>query len=412
MVLQWSSDLIEKGLSLGSPGAAQVVKKYTTLNQLAPKQCSDVLTAARGLALDANCKVVGKDVLIGKLGRVVGSDQYSSLGAFKVAAWKKYLEARLTAVEGLKPEDGQQGFLDSIKAAVFFMPNENLGQQSSTMVPFKVTTEALRLLEGDDRNKFVASLGHQLLESYSEKASLSAIWHLQIPESLINDSTSTQKDLESGKRERQHNPFYDLRMRLQKYFLTPRTVSEVCSFLGAPEDSFHDIQTIPNVKVSIFGYRDEFTKEPLDLNEKSPSLAAHYLTQDALFRNVNRVAITMRPWQGLQISDRTPPDDHLGKEIPPVAPEEFFVLNTQKAQRLLLLLKIYSEVPDPKVEPKDLPAFGKTLDKILDPNSLDVKTGKMLTEPKELLTQLVRDLEKVLPASDPESTKEALKAIN
>ena len=394
MVLQWSSDLIEKGLNLGSSGAAQAVKKYTTLKQLAPQQCSDVLTAASNLTLDKDHKVIGKDDLIEKLGKVVGSDQYSSLGAFKVAAWKKYLEARLTAVEGLKPEDGQQHFLDSIKTAIFSVPDEDLGQQSSTMVPFNVTEAALALLKGPDRDTSVAILGHQLLESYSEKASLSAVWHLKAPE---------------------HNSFYDLRMRLQKYFLTPRTVSEVCSFLSAPEDSFHDIQTVPHVKVSIFGYRDEFTKEPVDLNDKSPSLAAHYLTQDALFRNVNRVAITMRPWQGLQISDPTPPDNQPGKLIspliPPVAPEEFFVLNTQKAQRLLLLLKTYSDVPNSKVKPKDLPAFGKTLDKILDPNSLD-KTGKMFTQPKALLTQLVRDLGKLLPASDPESTKEALGATN
>ena len=286
------------------------------------------------------------------------------------------------------------------------MQDEDLGQQSATLLPFEVTPEALQLLKDahKDKNAFVAQLGHQFIESYTEKASLTAVWRIGLPESTTDD-------------------FYALRMALHKYFLGPRTVSEVCNFLSDLNHFSHDIVPlsdvkvsdakvadakvpdvkVPDVKVSIFGYRDEFTNEPVDLNDEPSSRARLYLTKDALLRNKNRVATGMRPWQGLFVKDI---DSPAAKDIQPVVPEEFYVLNTRKAERLLLLLKIYSTDPQSGVEPKNLPQFGQTLDKILDPASLEKDSGKMLEQQKDLLRQLVRDLQKSLPKSDPESTRE------
>ena len=276
------------------------------------------------------------------------------------------------------------------------MPQENLSQQSPVLIPFDVTPEVLQYFQGTgidkgaNRDAFIANVGHQVLESYSEKATLTAVWRLHLP-----SPKNKPEDI------------YALRMTLQKYFLGPRTVAEVCGFLSTPKESFQDINVIPDIKVSIFGYRDEFTMQPVDLNNEAPSYASHYLTQDALLRNKKRVAITMRPWQGLYVTGFTPPDNTVAKDIPPVAPEEFYILNVQKAERLLLLLEIYSlNYPESGVDPKNLPQFGKTLDKILDPSSIAPDTGKMLPQKKEWLTQLVRDLEKALPASDPESPPE------
>lgn len=163
-------------------------------------------------------------------------------------------------------------------------------------VPFEITPEALAFLRPEVtdsrpvykvKEAFINNQGHQLLVSYIEKASLNAVWRLHLPK-------GTEK------------VFYALRMTLQRYFMAPRTVSEVCGFMSAPDKSFHDINLVPDINVSIFEYRDEFTKEQVELNDKPPSLARRYLTQDALLRNMSRVAITMRPWQAFNFQTRNP----------------------------------------------------------------------------------------------------------
>ena len=419
VVLQWNSDLVEKGLNLGSPGATEV-KKYTTLNILAPQQCSNVLTKASALKLvkkaddAAKEEVGGKDEFLQSLDSLAGCIQISSLAAFKVASWRNYFEARFLALE---TATAKESFLDSIKTTITSLPEEDIVQQSSTMVPFEVTSEAL--FKKDDsrdavkyKQAFITNFGHKYLESYTEQASLNAVWHLHLPGGTPED-------------------FYTLRMTLQKYFLGPRTVPEVCDFLSAPNNTYDDFQRLSNVeiKVSIFGYRDEFTREPKQLVDLSPAHAHHYLTPDALSRNTNRKTLTMRPWQGLHVKGVAPPDNHLAKDIPPVAPEEFFVLNTRKAERLLLLLKLYSQEPhsqDPHsqhphsqhphsqhphsqhphsgAKEESLSGFGKRLDVILEPSSLQRDTGIMTEPRKKSLIKLVRELEEALPESDLEST--------
>lgn len=397
VVLRWKSDLVEKGLNLGSPNVAQIVRTYTTLSQLAPNQCSTVLRAAGNLKWEETSrKVKGKVEFYDSLAYLAKSTQYSSLAAFRVASWRAYLQKRLNAMEdkdlkagseAKQPETEQERYLDFIKTAIISMPKEDIGQQSMTMAPFVVSTEALKVLkdhEIDYKERFIAKLGHRFLQSYTEMASMNAVWRLRLP-------NGTQQD------------FYALRMTLQKYFLVPRTVSEVCDFMSAPEYSFRDIHSVPDVKVSIFGYRDELTKQPVDLINKPPSLACRYLTQDSLSRNMNRVAITMHPWKGLSVKDSgTSAITVYG--VPPVVPEEFFVLNTRKAERLLLLLKLYSNDPNSGVKSENLPHFGKTLDKVVDPTSLKKDTGTMLPEKKQMLIQLVQDLEKTIPTFDLEST--------
>ena len=103
----------------------------------------------------------------------------------------------------------------------------------------------------------------------------------------------------------------------------------------------------------------------------------------------------------LQLSN---PEPSTVAGVPPVPPEKFFVLNTRKAGRLLLLLKIYRDDPNSGMKLEDLLPFGKTLDKVLNWIGHDWLMGKMLLEPRQLLIQLVRDLEKTLPTFDPEST--------
>ena len=386
VVLQWNSDLVEKGLNLGSSSVTEVVKNYTTLNQLAPQQCSDILKKASELKWDETIRLLeGKDAFDGSLKSLADCTQYSSLAAFSVASWKNYLEARFSALGG---ESANGNFLNFIKTAITSMPEEDLGQQSSVLVPFEVTQKAFDLLQKNgDKDAFLTNLGHQFLESYTERASLDAVWHVHLPDGTPED-------------------FYALRMTLQKYFLGPRTVPEVCGFLSAPKNLYDDFRPLPavKVKVSIFGYRDEFTREPVDLNDLPSALARHYLTSDALWRNTNRETVTMRPWQGLHVKGFTPPDDHLAKNIPPVGPEEFFVLNTRKAERLLLLLKLYSKDPDSGIKPENLHQFGETLDRILDLSSLQKNTGSMVPERKQLLINLVRELEQTLPISDLERT--------
>lgn len=192
-------------------------------------------------------------------------------------------------------------------------------------------------------------------------------------------------------------------MSLQKYFLGPRTVPGVCGFLSAPEnlcDDFHRLRDV-EVKVCIFGYRDEFTRKPQNRNGLPPGVSHHYLTSDVLSRNMNRTTLTMRP---CSIKDLSPPDNHLATDIPPVAPEKFFVLNTRKAERLLLLLKLYSQDSDRIIKEATLSDFGKKLDVILDPSSLQSHTRTMIQQRRKSLTHLVRHLEKALPVSDLEST--------
>ncbi|MCJ1264760.1 hypothetical protein MMC22_004635 [Lobaria immixta] len=395
IVLQWSSDLIETGINLGTRNATQVVHEYTKLGQLAPETCSAVVQAAKSLKWDSGTtKVVGKEVLKESMRSLAASTQYSSPAAFRVEYWQSYLENRSKALEGTKSkegqegsekgqeglEKGQEGLLASIQTAIIAMPEEDMDQQCSTMLPFEVTADAQKLLEGTNKASFVAGLGQQFLESYTEKASLTAVWRLHLP-------TSNKEE------------FYALRILLQKYFLGPRSVNEVCNFLGDPEKSFQAIEPTPDVKVSIFGYRDEFTKKLIDVNDEHPSMARYYLNQDVLLRNKNRVTITMRPWQGLHVK-KTPPVGPKEKTspvgppeeippvalVPPVAPEEFFVLNIRKAERLLLLLHLYSKDPESHVVSDKLKHFGKTLDKVLDPSSLD--KGKLTPSSKVLLIQL------------------------
>ena len=436
VVLQWNSDLVEKGLNLGSPSVTEVIKNYTTLNQLAPQQCSEVLAKVSALRWDetkkkdengneivekdANGKEIVPDPLKGRtefinsLNSLASCTRYSSLAAFKVASWKGYVEARFSALE--KATEKEE-FLESIKTGITSMPEEDMGQQSSMMGPFEVTSDALAFSKGGNKDAFINNLGYQFIQSYTERASLNAVWHLHLPD-------GTQEDI------------YALRVTLQKYFLGPRTVHEVCSFLSAPENLYDQFHPLPDVKVkvSIFGYRDEFTRKPIDLNDLPPARARHYLTPDALLRNTNRRTIIMRPWQGLRVKDVIPSvapdvippvasDDKppLNKnvippvvldDIPPVGPEEFFILNTRKAERLLLLLKLYSKDPKSGVKVENLQHFGKTLDKVLDPSSLEKGTGRMIKERKNSLTKLVRDLERALPEFDLECTaREGTSAI-
>lgn len=385
IVLQWSSDLIETGLNLDNQNVTQVVRDYTTLSQLAPQECSTVVKAAESLKWNPTQKAVdGKEQLVQSMGSLGASTQFSLLAVSKLTSWKFYLVDRFQMLLNILSEEEKEHFLASIRNAIIAMPEEDMGQQSSTMGPFDVTAYAKYLSAEAHEVPFIAALGQHFIESYTEKASLTAVWRLQLAK--------------SNKEE-----FYALRVLLQKYFLSPKSVNEVCNFLGNPKNSFQDIESIPSVTVSIFGYHDEVTKELVDLNNKHPSAARNYLNQDSLLRNKNRVTITMRPWQGLRVKGFEPPEKIFAKDIAPVAPEEFLVLNVQKAERLLLLLKIYSNDPDRNINPENLKHHGTRLDQILHSSSLDKETGKLTQDSKSLLIQLIRDLEKALPSSDPEA---------
>ena len=276
----------------------------------------------------------------------------------------------------------------------FSSATENFKTYTSITVSFEVTSEALPLFKKDDdkdavKNKqaFLNNFGHKFLESYTEQAPLNAVWHLRLRDGTPED-------------------FYTLHMSLQKYFLGPRTVPEVCGFLSTPEnlcDGFHRLRDV-EVKVSIFGYRNEFTRKPQNLNGWPLADSHHYLTSDALSRNMNKKTLTMRPWQGLYVKDLSPADNHVAKDIPPVAPEEFFVPNTRKAERHLLPVKLYSQALDSGVKEATLSDFGKKLDGILDPSSLQNDTGTMIQQRKDSLINLVRHLDKALRESDLEST--------
>ena len=393
------------------------------MQQFAPKECADLLEAAENLewvdgkpadGKPADGKPEGEKPADGKpegekpvdekpkggklekivpfktaMSSLANATQYASLASFRALSWQGYLEDRFAVLENKNLPSGQAGFLDQIKTEIATMPEKDLGQQSSQMVPFEVTPEAYRILKGTDKDTFI---GHQFLESYTEKASLTAVWRLH----LLNDNKGNFNDNKED--------FYALRMKLQKYFLSPRTIPEVCEFFSAEAGPLQKLFSI-DIKVSIFGYRDEFTNDSVELYDKDPSKARHYLTEDALLRNKNRFSITMRPWKDLCVKELILPDNTHAKLIPPVtvAPEEFYVLKVQKAELLLLFLNIYSKDPTSCVKSDHLPQYGKTLDKVLDPSSLDRNTGEMVPEKRILLTELVRDLENALPPDDLET---------
>ena len=262
---------------------------------------------------------------------------------------------------------------------VKLMPDEDMGQDSSSMSPFIVTESNLALLKGQDAAKCIATMGHGFIESYTEKASITGMWTLD-----FSDNPKVSEET-----------FYAFRMMIQKYFFRPRGISEVCEFFSS-SDIF---SLVPTVKVSVFGYRDRSSKLPKDILDKSASVASSYLTPKVLSRNIERQSIRLRPWQGLSIKDL--PDSSLIKNMAPVAPKEFFVLNVQKAEQLLLLLLLYSKDPKSGVDNSKLNTFGEILDKLLSPGLLE-PNGAMLNENRDLLAKLVGDLEEALPAGDPD----------
>ncbi len=372
VILQWSSDLVEKGFNLAFPGAAQMGKTYRTLNQLAPTECAEVMQKAAALSTKdfENTRNAFQASLDGLANKVRGF----ALAAFRLDAWKKYLLDRLN-----KPEAGKdEFFLDTIRNEAKSMPDEDMGQDSSSMSPFTVSPNNIALLKGNDVAKCTDAMGHGFLESYTQKASMTGLWTLTLPHA----SAET---------------FYAFRMMIQKYFFQPRGISEVCDFFTSPAI----FKPAPAVKVSIFGYRDRSSKSPEDVLDKPPEAASSYFTPQVLSRNTERQTIKVRAWKGLQINELLPPNDSLLKDMTPAAPEEFFVLNVQKAERLLLLLVLYSNDGQGGVDKSRLYKFGEILDKILGPGILD-RNGMMSKDGRDLLAELVRDLEKALPEGDPE----------
>ena len=371
IVLQWSSDLVEKGFNLAFPGASQMGKTYRTLNQLAPDPCADVMQKADALSIAdfENAKKAFEDSLT----NLDKATIHPSLAAFRLDAWSSYLKGRLNNDEAKKDQD----FLDSIRKEAKSMPDHDMGQDSSLMSPFTILENNKTLLQGQDVAKCIAAMGHGFIESYTEKASMTAMWRLALPD--VSDET-----------------FYAFRMMIQKYFFQPRRISEVCDFFSS--DTI--FKPAPKVTVSIFGYRDRFSV-PGDILDKPPSVASSYLMPQVLSRNIERQAVKVRGWKGLHIKGLEPPDSSLTKDMTLAAPEEFFVLNVQRAERLLLLLFLYSKDPKSGVDKDKLVKFGKILDKILGPETLD-RNGMMSNQARNLLAGLMRDLEKALPKGDPE----------
>ena len=95
VILQWSSDLVEKGFNLAFPGATQMGKINRTLKELAPDQCADVeqkadLFSEKSTSVDIQNFITA----LSKLAKAVKD---SSLAAFRVDAWTKYFRSRLAA---------------------------------------------------------------------------------------------------------------------------------------------------------------------------------------------------------------------------------------------------------------------------------------------------------------------------
>ncbi|KAL8824194.1 MAG: hypothetical protein Q9191_005226 [Dirinaria sp. TL-2023a] len=392
VVLRWSSDLVEKGLNLAFPGADQIGKTYRTLNQLAPEKCVEVVRTANALSgLEST-----KDDFLASLDNLINVTEYSSLARFRVSAWKLYFEDKSQKITWRQPEQGQdtkQGteeaskdqldefskrILDSIRMEAKLMPSEDLGQDLSSKSPFTVSADNKTLLEGGDVDKCFAAMGHGFIESYTEKASMAAVWTLTLP----------------GASEEQ---FYAFRIAIQKYFLQPRGISEACEFLSLPAKDIFD--PAPEVKVSIFGYCDRSSHSPEDILDKPPSVAATYLKPQILARNTERQSIRVRAWKGLDISGL--PDSSQLKNMAVPELDEFFVLNVRKAERLLLLLLLYSKVPDSHVDKRKLAKFGQQLDKVFQPDFLE-PAGTLSGKNRDFLNGLVRHLEEALPAGDPE----------
>ncbi|KAL9614240.1 MAG: hypothetical protein Q9167_001262 [Letrouitia subvulpina] len=303
VVLRWSSDLVEKGSNLAFPGADQMGKTYRTLNQLAQKECAEVVKKADALSDDDDTKTAFQK----SLDSLTDVTEYSSLARFRVDAWKEYLINRLKMTGWPKAANNQDTkqvtnqdtkrdtkqdtkqatnpVLESIRTEAKLMPDEDLGQDLSSKSPFTISADNKALLKADDVTKFLAAMGHDFIESYTEKASMTAVWILTLP------NTSDEK-------------FYAFRMAIQKYFFQPRRISEVCEFFS----SNNIFDPAPEVKVSIFGYCDRFSLLPEDIIKQPPSVAGMYLKPQILARNTERQSIRMRAWKGLYINDLLPPD--------------------------------------------------------------------------------------------------------
>ncbi|KAL8747368.1 MAG: hypothetical protein Q9190_000759 [Brigantiaea leucoxantha] len=383
VVLRWSSDLIERGINLASPSADQMGKTYRTLNQLTPTNCADVIKKANALANDD----ATKNDFENSLNNLANVIEYSSLARFRVDAWKEYFLNRLEKTgwnrqgsKNPKQEIKQDinRMLNSIRTEASLMPDEDLGQDLYSKSPFAISADNKALLAGNDVAKCLAAMGHGFIESYTEKASMTAVWTLTLP-------TTSDEEL------------YAFRMAIQKYFFQPRRVSEVCEFFSS-ENIF---DPSPQVKVSIFGYRNRSSHLPEDVLDELPLVANGYLKPDILARNTERQSIKMRAWKGLCIYDLLPPDSSSTKDMTVPELDEFFVLNVQKAERLLLLLILYSKDPEKHISKSKLENFGKQLDKVLAPKFLE-SNGTLSKDNRYLLDELVRDLEKALPDGDPE----------
>ncbi|KAL8792285.1 MAG: hypothetical protein Q9195_005164 [Heterodermia aff. obscurata] len=376
VVLRWSSDLVEKGLNLDFPGADQMGKTYRTLNQLAPEQCAKVVKAADELSTTEETK----KAFVTSLDDLINVTEYSSLARFRANAWKEYLTKRLGT------NSGTQEVLDTVKTEAKLMPNEDLGQDLSSKSPFTISNGNKALLKGNDINQCLAAMGHGFIESYTEKASMTAVWTLTLPDAPNHESSNTSDE-----------NFYAFRMAIQKYFFQPREIPEVCEFFSLRDSIFNPA---PEVKVSIFGYCDRTANAPQDILNKAASVASSYLKPRILARNTERQTIRIKPWKSLHINDL--PDSSQLKNMTVPELDEFFVLNVQRAARLLLLLLLYSDDPNSGIDKSKLEQLGKDLDQVLlEPGCLD-STGKMSQGRRDSLLTLVNNLEKTLPEGDPE----------
>ncbi len=246
---------------------------------------------------------------------------------------------------------------------------------------FQLSPEAQKHLNDTDPKEWYAAFGHQFIESYTEKCTMSALWKI----SLTNHEGVNAEE-----------SFYALRLRLQKYFLSPRTVAEVCKFFS--KTTSQDMQNT----VLIMGYHDEFTNKLKTLGYEAAGTAQEYLTREALARSKIRTSLTVRPWNNLDFDwSKVEPKVELSNGMKEVlqkgaeekvslpAPEEFFVLKRQKAAQLLLLLQLRESSDD---ELRRLRSYGERLDAMLERDHLD-DNGAMKPGVKKRLVNFGEELE-------------------
>lgn len=270
---------------------------------------------------------------------------------------------------------------DTVKKGV----NLQLTTGPAKPFPYEVEYEAYKLLvakaEKTNIDACITQLGHRFVESYTEKSSMTAVWTLK-----LNNSCDTEVN------------FYKLRMAMQKYFFHARSVPEVCGFLDSKHFG-HNLALEADAQVSIYGFRDPFTNELVSINNQPASVASHYLNADALSRNFSRTTVNLRTWENLWMpppANPPPPENPVAQNFTLRSPEERYILTTEKAIRMLLLIKYGGDVPS-----NIFKGFAETLDTIMEPQSLK-DNGTMVEDRWIQLVELGRKMEKYLPEHDPE----------